>query len=70
MSEYIVDVEAMFGSQLGPFEVLAPGALESQIGKTVPVYIGEGENKREIGEAVIFKDGNGVSASIHLTPPQ
>lgn len=67
MSEYVIDLESMVRPELGPFEVLAPGALDSQVGKTVPVTIGLGENKRTIGEAVIFKDGEGViAASIRL----
>lgn len=70
MSEKHVDLEALVSRQLGNHEVLAPGALDSQIGKTVPVTIEIDGVKKTIGEAVIFKDGEGISASIQINPPE
>jgi hypothetical protein len=70
MSEMKIDLEALMAGSVGAHELITKGALDSQVGKTIPVTIGEGDDKRIIGEAVIFKDGEGVSASIFLNPPK
>ena len=70
MSEFKVDLGALVKGELGEHTLLAPGALDSQIGKTVPVTVEVDGVKKTVGEAVIFKDGDDVSASIHINPPQ
>lgn len=68
MSEFRVDLEALVKGELASGELLAPGALDSQVGKTVPVTVEVDGVKKTVGEAVIFKDARGISASIHISP--
>ena len=70
MSEFKIDLEALFKGAVGQHDLIMPGALDSQVGKTVPVTIEVDGVKKTIGEAVIFEDGDGISASIHINPPQ
>jgi hypothetical protein len=65
--EFVVDGYVLLQAALPPDTILAPGALSSQIGKTVPVTVGEGDDKKQIGEATFFQDKEGISASIRLT---
>lgn len=65
--EFVVDGDLLLKAALPDGSIVTQGALESQIGKTVPVTIGEGDDKKQVGEATFFQDKEGISASIRLT---
>ena len=62
----IFDIEGWIKGAVGNSNIILPGALDSNIGKTVPVTIDENGVKRTVGEAVMFKDGDGISASVQI----
>ena len=69
MSEFTVDldVQSMIEAATPNHTIVAPGALDGMVGKTVPVTVGEGESKTTVGEAELFKDSDGnVMASVRF----
>lgn len=62
-----LDIQTMFEAATPEHTIIAPGALDGMVGKTVPVTIGEGESKTTVGEAELFKDSDGnVMASVRF----
>lgn len=61
-----VALAPMLRKALPPYTVIADSALEGMVGQTCPVYVGEGDLRRQVGEAMVFKSANGVNLSVRL----